>query len=337
MKAIKPSSTLFSATLAVAFTLSTTPTEAASINDVYNMLKQTRTYTLDARSQATYSARYALQSRNTITEIRDALEPRVYNRLDHLQQQLDKLPDPQVVLGNGKAWVDDGLTQISSNLAMVQQDFNQFKGDDCGSGTQCDNLRQRLIGIYSGLNSIRYKLPQYDMLPTPDQFGIDPKKRAIENMPPVMLFGLHSLTGDLETLDKAEQLSNWVEGLRFYALDPVQEDEFYQLDRNECEVLEASIKSDNTHFSNIADTTGKIELVSQLMKEILPKDIVINAWVGTSIPNPSLPAAVYINQISSDFNQLLEKEVTARRTQVKACRTQLYRQDVKTALGIHQH
>lgn len=71
------------------------------------------------------------------------------------------------------------------------------------------------------------------------------------------------------------------------------------------------------------------------MKEILAKDIVINAWVGASIPNPSLPAAVYINQISADFNELLDKEIQARRIQVKACLTQIYREDVLGALGIN--
>ena len=81
------------------------------------------------------------------------------------------------------------------------------------------------------------------------------------------------------------------------------------------------------------ETMARIEIVTRMLKDIMPKDIVINAWVGTSLPNPALPVAVLMNSVSADFDELLEKEIVARRVQVKACRTQGFRDTMLGSIG----
>lgn len=251
-------------------------------------------------------------------------------KIDAIPAKLDALPDPAFVLGNARNFIEDNVIRVTDELDRVRNEFQTFKGDGCNSGSPCGNLRDQLLAIHRGLNGIKDTLPGYDILPSP---SVDPKEIAIQNLPPMVLFGLNSLTGPLDGLDRMEALSQWVDGLRFYALRPIEEDDTYRLPVAECNALESSINTDNEKFNDMKDIMGKVEIVTHLMQEIMPKDIVINAWVGTSIPNPALPVAVFMNKISSDFDELLEKELEARKEQVKGCRTQAFRTAVLDSMA----
>lgn len=301
---------------------------AVSLNDIWNKVNQARTYAAQARS---YAASASSAINGVVTDKLNNIESKV----NEIPAKLDALPDPAFVLGASKNFIEDNVIRITDELARVRTEFQTFKGDNCDAGTECRELRNRLLGIYRGLNGIRDTLPGYDVLPAPLSNMPDPKEMAIQNIPPLVLFGLNSVTGPLNGLDRVEDLAQWADQLRFYTLMPIEEDGAYKLPKAECHALEASITTDNEHFSNMKDVIGKVELVTYLMSEIMPKDVVINAWVGTSIPNPALPVSVFMNKQSKDFQALIEKELEARGEQIKACRAQAFREDVRAALGIN--
>jgi len=220
---------------------------------------------------------------------------------------------------------------VTDELDRVLGEFQGFKGDDCSAGTQCNELRNQLLGILQGLKGIKDVVPGYDILPKPG--FTDPREIAIEKLPPLVLYGLNTLTGPMNGLDSMEDFAQWVDTLRFYTLRPIEEDNSYRLPQAECDVLEASISTDNDKFNQMKDTMEKIEMVTRMMKDIIPKDIVINAWVGTSLPNPALPVTVFMNSLSGDFKKLVEEELAARKSQVKGCRTQAYRTAVLDSIA----
>ena len=313
-------------TAAMAVTLiSPTQASAVTLSNIWGKLLDARLYAAQGRNYAN-AANGAV--RNSVVPVLNDVQGKV-NQIPAL---VDNMPDIGYILGNSKNFVEDNVIRITNDLQAIVNDFNSFKGDNCNAGTECDALRQKLLGIYRGLNGIKDTLPGYDILPNP---GInDPKEMALQRMPPMVLFGLNSLTGRMDGLDNIAEFATWVDTLRFYAIRPIEENSNYSLPDAECSTLESSIKTENTQFIQMKESMEKVELITGMMKEIMPKDIVINAWVGTSIPNPALPVSVYMNSISGDFKELLEKELDARKKQVKACRTQAYRNKVKAALGI---
>ena len=294
---------------------------APSISDVYNNVTNARKQAAAAKNSLT----------NTVVPKLKAIESKV----NEIPAKLDALPDPAYILGQSKNLIEDNVIRVTDELQRVNNDFQYFKGDNCEAGTPCNSLRQRLLGIYRGLKGIQDTLPGYDVLPVPDTLFTDPKETAILNLPPMVLYGLNTVTGPLNGLDRVEDLSQWVDQLRLYTLKPVEEDGNYRLPTAECQALEQSIVTDNAHFSNMKDLIGKVEIVTYLMAEIMPKDFTINAWVGTSIPNPALPVAVFMNKQSKDFQELIDKELEARGEQVKKCRAQEFRSDVRAVLGIN--
>ena len=306
--------------------MASTQASAVSLSDIWNKVNQARTYAAQARN---YGASINTEIKGNITnKLTD-----IQSKVDQIPAKLDALPDPAFVLGSSKEFIENNVIRITDDLQRVRADFQAFKGENCGAGTPCGNLRDRLLGIYRGLNSIKDKLPGFDVLPSPSAFMADPKELAIQNMPPMVLFGLNTLTGQLDGLDRMETIAQWVDGLRFYKLMPIEEDDAYRLPVAECNTLETSIKTDNAIFNETKDLIGKVEIVTYLMQEIMPKDITINAWVGTSIPNPALPVAVMMNKISADFDELLEMELSSRKQQVKGCRTQAFRTQMLSSIA----
>lgn len=127
-------------------------------------------------------------------------------------------------------------------------------------------------------------------------------------------------------------VSVWLGELRFYTRQPIEENLQYRLPVAECAQLEGSIDSDNEIFARMTAVMSNVEKISGIAADIMPKDIVINFWVGTSTPNPILPVMVLSNHLASDFIVVIEGELEERGKLVKACRTQGFRDDVQDKL-----
>lgn len=297
---------------------------AGLLNNVYN--KANAAY---IKASQTLSKVNVVQ---TVVNRVDGKIDKIQANIAQIPAKLDALPDPAFVLGNARSFIEDNVIRVTDELDRVRTEFQLFKGDNCSAGTDCAALRARLLGIYNGLNGIRDTLPGYDILPAPGSLFADPKEMAIKNLPPLVLFGLNTLTGRLDGLDRVEDMAQWIDGLRLYKIKPVEEDESYRLPQSECSTLEASIKTENAQFTEMKDIIEKTGKVTYFMKEIMPKTIVINAWVGTSLPNPALPVSVFMNKMAKDFKELLELELDARKDQVKQCRQQAFKNDVQAKL-----
>lgn len=70
----------------------------------------------------------------------------------------------------------------------------------------------------------------------------------------------------------------------------------------------------------------------QTSSRSVPKDIVINATVGTSIPNPILSVMVLGKRMATDFEEMRDKELEERGNLVKKGRGQQFRNDVHSKL-----
>lgn len=245
---------------------------------------------------------------------------------------LNSMPKPREILGGAQQTVFGTVADAAKQVKKLGADIKTFKGDDCSGRSDCRVLKDRLLGIYRGLRGIRDVVPGYDILPDPAALVGDPVEGLIKAIPPIALYGLNVVVGRMDNLNNIENFSQWIDELHFYKLQPIEEDNFYRLPQEECDALEYSIYNDNEKFNAMKNAMDQVSLVTYMAMSVVPNDIVINAWVGTNIPNPIYPVLVLMNKQSKDFGELLDAELEARRTQVKQCRQQVFKQEVNEKL-----